>query len=104
MSHGKLVYWRPDLQEAFKRLADDRGDDAAAELLGTSPRTMYDLSHGLIRGGKGHDRVTRKRKFVSLTYVERLAAALDEPMLESRPARTQSEWMKRPSWSKRVAA
>ena len=96
------VRWDAELQESVNRLIQREGFSATARLLHMPERNLTDLRNGYSRSGYTTGRRT-PRKFLSLTLLERLADALDDPEVENREALSQSEWCDRGEWTVVVA-
>jgi hypothetical protein len=93
-----FVRWDPDVQAAFCELARRDGVAAAARRLEMNERAFHHYRNGLSRNGVRGGRVV-PRKFVSVAVLNRLADALDEPLLTSREALSQQEWSDRGEWA-----
>jgi hypothetical protein len=92
-----FVRWDAELQGDVNRLIRREGFSATARILHIPERNLTDLRHGWSRAGRNNGRRT-PRKFLSLTLLERLADALDDPEVENREALSQSEWCDRGEW------
>jgi hypothetical protein len=92
------VLWDDELRDAFNEFARREGVGRAARILNMQERVFWDYRHGYSRAGQHRGRRTA-RKFLALPVLERLAVALDDPMLENREALSQREWCDRGAWA-----
>lgn len=96
------VKWTPEIQAQFNKLSEIAGEHKiAARRLDMNERDFYDFRHGLRRIGRSRrtqESAIIPRKFVVLSTIEKLAAALDDPDIEAVEALTQAEWKARGEW------
>ena len=90
----RYVMWDDEIQDGINELVEKHGIRTACEMLQIDRRKLYDLRFGFSQATVGWEKEIRIRRFVALELIEKLAMALDDPLLENRDVYTTSEMIR----------